>query len=121
MIEANLRNISSEMRFRHWHENPTELCEITLKVVHSFSQQEAGWLVPLAQRSGLSGVRKAALQDALPSSLPLSWVATRLASQAYGSLQSVHFKHMNITEKEINAIWFKCQFLQDPDISDTNH
>lgn len=71
MIEANLRNISSEMRFRHWHENPTELCEITLKVVHSFSQQEAGWLVPLAQRSGLSGVRKAALQAALPSSLAL--------------------------------------------------
>lgn len=24
---------------------------------------------------------------------------------------------MNITEKEINAIWFKCQFLQEPDIS----
>jgi hypothetical protein len=56
---------------------------------------------------------------ALPSSL--SVVATHLASQAYGSLQSVHFKHMNITEKEINAIWFKCQFLQEPDISDTNH
>lgn len=70
MIEANSRNISSEMRFRHWHENPTELCEITLKAVQSFSQQEAGWLVPLAQRSGLSGVRKAALQGRTPV-LPL--------------------------------------------------
>lgn len=66
------------MRFRHWHENPTELCEITLKAAHSFSQQEAGWLVPLAQRSGLSGVRKAALQGRtpiLPSALglPPTW------------------------------------------------
>lgn len=116
MIEANLRNISSEMRFRYWHENPTELCEITLKAVHSFSQQEAGWHRRVA--SAGSG-RRLSRPLSRPPSCSLS--AAHLASQAYGSLQSVHFKHMNITEKEINAIWFKCQFLQEPDISDTNH
>lgn len=46
MIEANLRNISSEMRFRHWHENPTELCEITLKAVGTFFFTAGSRLAP---------------------------------------------------------------------------
>lgn len=92
---------------------PQSYVKITLKVLHSFSQVRSR----LAQRSGLSVVRKAGLHSHPPSrSLPPTWSPKPLVHY-----KSVHFKHMNITEKEINAIWFKCQFPQEPDISDTNH
>jgi len=115
------------MKFR----NPTELCEehpqsITLfftcrKQEAGSRKQEAGWHVPLAQRSDLLMVRRAPPQGCIPSSLLFSWAATCLASQGYGQYNSVCSKHLFITKKEINATWFKYQFFQESGISNTNH
>lgn len=92
MIEANLRTISCKMWFRNWHEKePHSYVKITLKVLHSFSHISIRLACP-CHRDRLCVVRKAAPQGCTPSSLPLSWAATHLASQAYSSLQFCPFE-----------------------------
>lgn len=73
-----MKNISSEMRFRNWHENPTELRENhPQSVTFVFTGKKQAGAEEWPQR-GQEG------RAALSSSLPLA--ATHLVSQASGSL-----------------------------------
>lgn len=46
-----------------------------------------------------------------------SWAATHLAPKPMAHYHRP-FQTLSITEEEVNAMRFKCQFLQEPDISD---
>lgn len=101
--------------------------------IPSHSRKQAG--VSLWHRGVASaGSGRQLCRAALPSSLPLlgchppglpsPWLTTIIHSKHWTSpwLTTIcPFQTLSITEEEVNAMWFKCQFLQEPDISDTNH
>lgn len=81
---------------------PQSYVTVTLKVLHSFSHIGSRLACPSGTQEWPQRGREG--RAALPPSLPLSRAATRLAPKPMVHCNSVHFKHINITEKEINAI-----------------
>lgn len=91
MIDAKLKNISNEMKFRNWHENPIELCENHPQSIKLFSHAGSRLACPFRREEwphsgqegsspGLYPILPPALLGCHPLDLPsLSIVSTILS------------------------------------------